>query len=196
MNAHPTTRQAARGFTAIELMITVVIAAVLLSIGIPSFRSLIDNQRITTAVNDLYAAILLARAEAVQRGGRVDLAPLDGTNWQKGYAVFVENKTTKTQIPDFNQDTIVYSTGPIADGITISTVFTDDATQYIAYNGTGRTRTNANPQQAQMGTLSFTQNGAVKKRIKLNLMGRARICDPNSTNATEVANCTSAADGK
>ncbi|MBS1187163.1 MAG: prepilin-type N-terminal cleavage/methylation protein [Burkholderiaceae bacterium] len=196
MNTPPTTRQAARGFTAIELMITVVIAAILLSIGIPSFRSLIDNQRMTTAVNDLYAAILLARAEAVQRGGRVDLAPLDGADWTKGYAVFVETKATKTQVPDFSQDTIVYSTGPVADGITISTAFTDETTQYIAYNGTGRTRTNANPQQAQMGTLSFTQNGAAKKRIKLNLMGRARTCDPNSANATEVANCTATADGK
>lgn len=175
----------------IELMVTIVVAAVLLTIGVPSFRGLIENQRMTTTVNDLFAAINLTRGEAVQRGTRVDLAPLDGADWTKGWAVFIDKNGD--QKPDFVTDEIIYSTGPIAGGITVSTAFTDETTQYISYNGTGRTRTSANSQQPQMGTISFTLDGVKKleRRIKLNFMGRPRVCDPQ-----QEATCTALADGK
>lgn len=56
-----------RGFTIVELMITVAVAAVLLMIAVPSFRSITLANRLNTAANDLVNAISVARMEAVKR---------------------------------------------------------------------------------------------------------------------------------
>ena len=52
-------------------MITLAIAVILLTIGVPSFNTAIKNNRLTTATNDLVAVLNLARSEAVTRGLRV-----------------------------------------------------------------------------------------------------------------------------
>lgn len=56
-----------RGFTIVELMITVAVAAVLLMIAVPSFKSITLSNRLNTAANDLVNAINVARMEAVKR---------------------------------------------------------------------------------------------------------------------------------
>jgi type IV fimbrial biogenesis protein FimT len=55
------------GFTMIELMFTLVVAATLLAIGIPNFRDFIRNSRLAGAANDLLADVALARTEAIKR---------------------------------------------------------------------------------------------------------------------------------
>jgi type IV fimbrial biogenesis protein FimT len=57
-----------RGFTLIELMVVVSLLAVLLGVGVPSFRATIESNRITTVTNDLVAALQYARSEAVRTG--------------------------------------------------------------------------------------------------------------------------------
>ena len=56
-----------KGFTLLELMITVVVAAILLAWGVPSFREFQRNSAMTSAANDLITGLLAARAEAVKR---------------------------------------------------------------------------------------------------------------------------------
>lgn len=55
------------GFTLVELMFTVIVLAVLLSIGIPNFRDFLRNSRMTAAANDLLTDYNYARSEAVKR---------------------------------------------------------------------------------------------------------------------------------
>jgi type IV fimbrial biogenesis protein FimT len=61
------------GFTLIELMFTVVVLAVLLSIGIPNLRDFLRNGRMTGYANELLADINLARTEAVKRRALVTI---------------------------------------------------------------------------------------------------------------------------
>jgi type IV fimbrial biogenesis protein FimT len=56
-----------RGFTIIELMIVMVVAAVVLAIGAPQFSEFRRNNRLSGASNDLLAALQLARTEAIKR---------------------------------------------------------------------------------------------------------------------------------
>ncbi|GAB3343405.1 GspH/FimT family pseudopilin [Marilutibacter aestuarii] len=77
----------ARGFTLVELMITVVVMGVLLAIGVPSFRYVQNSARISAPANELVASVQLARAEAIRRNGRMALcSSSDGATCAAGGA--------------------------------------------------------------------------------------------------------------
>ena len=66
-----------RGFTLIELMVTIAVAAILTAIAVPSLGELIRNNRLAAAGNELVTALQLARAEAVRRGRPVSICSTD-----------------------------------------------------------------------------------------------------------------------
>ena len=163
------------GFTAIELMVTLAIAAILMAIGMPSFSGIIKNQQIQTTTSDFLVAVNLTRSEAIRRGTRVDLIPAEGgADWGKGWVIFVDRNDNLQ--PD-NDEEIIFTHGPVQKDLTIESDLTDSSPKYLAYNGQGRTRTNQNSQQPQSGNVTFTLDGQVRK-ILINFLGRARICDP------------------
>jgi type IV fimbrial biogenesis protein FimT len=79
-----------RGFTLVELMITLALAAILLSIGIPSFQSYMEINRLAAQSNQMIQSLNLARSEAGKRGGNVVVAPLVAGNWAQGWQVWVD----------------------------------------------------------------------------------------------------------
>jgi type IV fimbrial biogenesis protein FimT len=97
------------GFTLIELIITLVIVGVLLGIGVPNFRSFIQNSRITSQSNELVGVLATARSEALKRNLVVNVCrsadPTAGTpvctvggsgTWETGWLVYVDFSTTTT----------------------------------------------------------------------------------------------------
>ncbi|SHG20218.1 type IV fimbrial biogenesis protein FimT [Microbulbifer donghaiensis] len=66
-----------QGFTLIELMIVVTVLGIVMAIGIPSFNTMIMNNRLAAASNDVAGALHFARAEAVRRGRSVQVEALD-----------------------------------------------------------------------------------------------------------------------
>ncbi|MGH8808017.1 MAG: GspH/FimT family pseudopilin [Noviherbaspirillum sp.] len=177
----PMARRACEGFSLVELMIVVAISVILLAIAAPSFRDLIQKQKITATVNDFFFAIKLARSEAIQRGTRVELVPVEaGGDWAKGWAVFVDGNDN--QKPDAGEQ-VIYTQGPLPGGISIEARMTDSTKQYLAYQGTGRTRTNANSQTPQYGSFLFTLDEQ-RRKININMLGRARVCNPDVDKST------------
>lgn len=88
-------RYRARGFTLIELMVTLAVTAIVLSIAIPSFQSQLLNNRSIALGEDFATAINLARSEAVKRSTRVSIcASKFGTacdgEWVDGFIIFVD----------------------------------------------------------------------------------------------------------
>lgn len=162
------------GFSAIELMVSLTVAMILLGIGVPAFSALIANLRIAAAARDFLAAINLTRSEAIQRGARVDLVPVDGRNWKSGWIVFVDSNGNLQ--PDASEP-VIFSHGPAPKGLGVESNFTDDTAKYLSYTATGRTRTHRSGQQPQSGTVTFSLDSQARK-IKINFLGRARICNP------------------
>lgn len=76
------------GFTLIELMVTIAVAAILLTIAVPGFQALVQNNRATTLANELTTALNLARSEAVRRGQMISVCAADsGNDWEDGWRV-------------------------------------------------------------------------------------------------------------
>ncbi len=63
----------AHGFTVVELMITVAVAAILLMIAVPSFRHMLATNQLSTAANELVGGLSEARMEAIQRNAGAQL---------------------------------------------------------------------------------------------------------------------------
>jgi len=82
------------GATLLELMVVLAVSAVLLTIGIPSFASLITSGRLTSAANELVSSLHLTRSEAIKRNARAVMCPsATGTSctdgdWHQGWIVF------------------------------------------------------------------------------------------------------------
>jgi type IV fimbrial biogenesis protein FimT len=88
-------------------MVTLAIAAIVLSIGVPSFQAYIQNSRQTTDINELATALQLARNTAISRKVRVTICKSnDGANcrtgggsgdWKQGWMLFTNpNNITGT----------------------------------------------------------------------------------------------------
>lgn len=94
-----------RGFTLIELMVTLAIATILLTIAVPNFVVFVQNNRLTSQANDLVTALNYARSEAIKGGapvtvcGRASNTACGGaTTWDAGYLVYAD--TNRNGAPD------------------------------------------------------------------------------------------------
>lgn len=86
----------AQGFTLLELMITISIAAILLAIAVPSFRNASLGSTLGSIANNMVASVQLARSEAIKRNSVITLcASTNGTScattttpgWEQGWIV-------------------------------------------------------------------------------------------------------------
>ncbi len=85
-----------RGFTLVELMVTLAVVAILLTVGVPNMRDFIKNNRLTATTNAFVSSLTLARSEAVKQGRNAtlcvssDQATCTGANWAQGWLAWVD----------------------------------------------------------------------------------------------------------
>jgi type IV fimbrial biogenesis protein FimT len=75
-----------RGFTIIEVMVTLAIVATLAAFAFPAMQDLIQAGAVRAASSDFYAALIAARSEAIKRRAAMKVAPI-GSNWNSGWKV-------------------------------------------------------------------------------------------------------------
>jgi type IV fimbrial biogenesis protein FimT len=168
----------AGGLTLLELMMTLAVAAILLTIGAPGYHSVIQNNRAATQINSLVSALNLARSEAVKRGSRVSICASSNQtscsgspDWATGWIVFTDNSGVDGSLDA--GDSLLR----VADALTGSTalVVTSDADdsflQYLQYLSNGQINRDSSV------TFSLTVPGCTGdnvRNVSISLPGRVR----------------------
>jgi type IV fimbrial biogenesis protein FimT len=89
-----------RGFTLLELMVTIGMAGILFGVGVPSFVRLVESNRATAHTNELVNAVNIARSEAIQRGETITVCSSTDAatcstdvDWSTGWVVLAADGT-------------------------------------------------------------------------------------------------------
>jgi type IV fimbrial biogenesis protein FimT len=134
-------RSMQKGFNIMELMVTLAVGSILLSIGVPAFKDFMDNNRMAAAANELNISLHMARTEAVKRRANVSICP--SSNWNSptaacnvggdlddGWLVFVDS--IPPAAPNLSTDgaaNIIFAHGPLPPKIGVTSA---DASDVIA----------------------------------------------------------------
>ncbi|WP_407312403.1 GspH/FimT family protein [Pseudomonas sp. nanlin1] len=81
------------GFTLVQLLVALVVAALLLHLATPAFYPLVQGHRRQVAANELLSGLRSARVAAITEGQRVSLRPIEG-DWSRGWQMLVEAEGT------------------------------------------------------------------------------------------------------
>ncbi len=130
-----------KGFTLIELMIAIAMLAILLTVGVPNFRTSIQNNRMITNANGLLSAIMIARSEAIKRGVNVQIISNSGSNWANGWTVVTDTNNDNIFIAtaDCSVDCAVHNRTAFNASLTLNSVVNN--VTFFEFDPRGRLRT-------------------------------------------------------
>lgn len=167
-------RRAGHGFTLIELMITIAIMAVLLTVASPSFLNVVLGNRLNSSANNLVASATLARSEAIKRNKQMRMCvSSNGTTctaggWEQGWIVTCKT-TNNIDCDGVGPDWLVLRHQAAADGGLRITDTNPGAVTSISFDPSGVGAT-----QASLKVCRETPSvGSQERMVTITATGRA-----------------------
>lgn len=132
----------ARGVTLIELLVTISILVITITVVAPSFMEFMTRNRVRGVTSELMATLNLARSEAVRRGRPVSVCKSSdgatcaggGTEWDSGWIVFVNEDDDSPAAVDVNE-VILQSRQDLPQGVTVRP--NNNFTNYLTFSRLG-----------------------------------------------------------
>lgn len=166
-----------KGFTLLELLVTLALGAILLAMAATGLNSFIANNRAATQTNEIVGALQLARNEAVTRAAPVSLcaagAPpttascaggIGEVNWSNGWIVFVDNAGAAGAIDA--GDTVLRIYPALKSNVTLKA-----GASFIRYKGDGFPSTGGTTLALRVPQCQLTNN----RNIEITPQGRPRL---------------------
>ena len=124
-----------KGFTLIELMITLAVLGVILVLAVPAMGDFVVRQRVNSQASELMLALAYARSEAVTRGENIAVLPATNSanGWTDGWCVGPEstmsNCTHADRLRNFsNAKTVNITSSYLQSGAGVKLFFRRDGT--------------------------------------------------------------------
>lgn len=180
-----------QGFTLLDLLITVAIAGILITIGIPSFNQIINSNRLTTNINKLVTTLYLARSEAIKRNQPVTIRK-SGAEWESGWTVFADLDGDGTQEAG---DTLLRTYNALPDNYTLRA--TPSYVNRITYRESGKSANGSFVLCDNSDGNNVPEENSARIMI-VNTVGRVRMGIDGDNNGipekddlgTEITSCT------
>ena len=171
-----------RGFTLLELMVAMVIAALLLTLGLPSFTTFLRNSEVRSTAESISNGLRAARTEATRLNKTISFTIAGGGD--PGWTVNEFNPATATLVTPPLQK---YS--KLEAGKSAQAVATPANAVAITFNGLGRVISPspiATPNLQQINVSSAVAGEARTLRIYVDDARGIRLCDPDPAIAALV----------
>lgn len=193
-----------RGFTLVELVVTLAVFAMILALAAPGVVDWMSNTRIRNVADSLQNGIQIARGEAVRRNQNVsfwlvsmqDPAQLSNDcalSASSGSWVVSVNAPTShcADAPSTDSSPMIVTGRAVNDAggnVTVSALQSDASTgaTSITFDGFGRA-TNTDSIRSIDVTGSSSSN--INLRIVVSSAGLVRMCDPRVTDANDPRKC-------
>lgn len=173
------------GFTLVELMVTISVAAVLMAVAAPNYTTFIRNSQLSDAVGEFMSATNVARGNAIKQGINTYLVPTTGTDWSTGWFVFADGNWDGIYTASDPKDVLIMQSQAPNSILTVGTPAGNNSTLtdgYLLFTGSGY------PKQKNGGMATgkiILANGSIRSTIVyIDNTGRVRSCIKNTTTCT------------